>query len=427
MNPWAGIAAFLGMLALLTGAIRLWQRIAQPAPELPRKLMHIGTGLLTLAIPWLFRENWPVLLLGATSLTAMTALRLLPALRAGTGQILHAVQRESLGELCFPVSVTVLFVLAKGDWVLFTIPMLVLTLADAAAALIGVRYGHNRYRAADGRKSREGSAAFFAVAAICAWVPLHLGTGMEPLAVALAALLIGLLVMLIEAASWRGLDNLFTPLLTFALVVVFRRLEIEALVVRLIVLALIAAGAFALRRRTRLDTGALLGTVLFVYVCWALGGWSWVAAPALLLAVHAVVWPRGRRELPRHDARAVFSLAVPGLLSLLLHVLGEDVSNGVVYATILAVIGADEAAARRPDRSRTLQLAGWIAAAMVLVLLPARWAAAGAFVFPSWREVIAVAVAAPLYGLIDRRHPLAAPWSHRVTGGCALLALCVAG
>ena len=36
---------------------------------------------------------------------------------------------------------------------------------NASAALIGVRYGHNRYRAADGRKSVEGSAAFFVVAA----------------------------------------------------------------------------------------------------------------------------------------------------------------------------------------------------------------------------------------------------------------------
>lgn len=427
MKVWTGIAAFLGMLALLAGSIRLWQWMVRPAPELPRKLMHIGTGLLTLGFPWLFRETWPVLLLGAASLAGLAALRLLPALRAGTGQILHAVQRESLGELCFPVSVTALFVLAKGDWLLFTIPMLVLSLADAAAALIGVRYGHNRYRAADGRKSLEGSAAFFAVAAICAWVPLHLGTGMEPPAVALSALLIGLLVMLIEAASWRGLDNLFTPLLTFALISVFRDLAIEALQVRLVVLALVAAGAFALRQRTRLDTGALLGTVLFVYVCWALGGWSWVAAPAILLAVHAGMWPRDRQTRPRHDARAVFSLSVPGLLALLLHVLGEGIFNGVAYATILAVIGADEAAARRPDGSRAIQLAGWIVAALVVVLLPARCAAAGAFVFPSWREVIAVAVAAPLYGLIDRRHPLSPPWSHRVTAICALVALCVAG
>ena len=425
MSPAAGIAAFLGALGLLAGIVRLWQRHARPAPELPRKLMHIGTGLLTLSFPWLFDAAWPVYVLAAASLAAMTALRVVPALRAGTGQVLHAVRRESLGELCFPVSIALLFGLARGDVVLFVVPVLVLTLADASAALIGVRYGHNRYRAADGKKSVEGSAAFFFVAALCAGLPLRIEGAMGAGETILAAALTGLLVMLIEAASWRGLDNLFTPLLTFALLTVFRTLPAGALAIRLLVLAMVAAALLAVRRRTRLDTGALLGTVLFLYLCWALGGWPWLVAPALLVAVHVALWPRGRRELPRHDARAVFSLAVPGLVAVLLHVLGAGAFNGVVYATILAVIAADEAMTRRPGRSRAPILTLAVAAAIAVVLVPSHWAAAGGL--PGWREALAVAVAAPWYAILDRREPLVAPWSHRVTACCALLALCVAG
>lgn len=425
-GAWPGIAGFLAAMAALAGGLRVWQRLAAPPPELPRKLMHIGTGLLVLAFPWLFHERWPVLLLAGASIAAMLALRLVPALREGTGQVLHAVRRESLGDLCFPLSVAILFVLARGDRLLFVIPMLVLTLADATAALIGVKYGRNRYRSAEGKKSFEGSFAFFAVAFASVWVPLRLGSPLPPDVVTLASALIGLLVMLIEAASWRGLDNLFTPLLTAALVVVFRRLTEGELLLRLGALGCIAVLIFAFRRRTRLDTGALLGVVLFFYICWALGGWAWLVAPLTFFCLHALLWPRGRRELPQYDGRTIFSLALPGCVLLLSHTLGTPTENGVAYATALALVGADRQPGARLLRARLLRGLLWSVAAYLVACLPAHCAFAGKLAMPPPAALLAIAAGALLYPVIDALRPLEPPWTHRTTALCALAAAALA-
>ena len=57
---WTGIAVMLLALALLLGAVRIYQRRFSPEPEIPRKIMHLLMGLLTLSFPWLFSQRWPV-------------------------------------------------------------------------------------------------------------------------------------------------------------------------------------------------------------------------------------------------------------------------------------------------------------------------------------------------------------------------------
>jgi phytol kinase len=426
MSPWLGMAAFLAAAAALAAGLRLWQRRAGPPPELPRKAMHVGLGLLVLPFPWMFHEPWPVLALAGVSMVGLLALRVGPVLRAGPGQLLHGVSRESLGELCFPVAVALVFVLARGDRLLFAIPMLTLALADAVAALIGLRHGRHRYRTADGKKSWEGSLAFLAVSFLCAWVPLRLWSPMTLPAATLAAALMSGLVMLIEAASWRGLDNLFTPLLTFALVAVFRRLTGPELAVRLGVLAGVAAFLFASRRRTTLDTGALMGAALFLYVCGVLGGAAWLVAPAVFFAAHALLWPRGRRELPSYDARAAFSVALPGLVMLLAHVLGRPAGNGTAYAAMLAVIGADRMGGNPSPSVAVVRTLAWSAAGFIIVWLPAEMLSAGRIPALSLGPPLGILAGALVYPAVDRRAHLAPPWTHRTVALSGLVASAVA-
>src|SRR5262249_18012010 len=154
--------------------------LASPHPEVVRKLLHMGMGLVTLSFPWLFDETWPVIVLAVLSIALLTSARLVAGLKSSLGSVVSGVARASLGEISFPVGVAVLFVLlihggaAPFDLraVLYCIPVLLLTLADAAAALIGITYGRLQYPTADGVKSAEGSVAFFACAFFCTHVPL---------------------------------------------------------------------------------------------------------------------------------------------------------------------------------------------------------------------------------------------------------------
>jgi phytol kinase len=120
-----------------------------------------------------------------------------------------------VGELCFPAAVAVLFVLSRADVLTFSIPILVLTFADPAAALVGMRYGRLRYRVVAGEKSLEGSAAFCVVATACIAIPLLLVLDIQTAAAVTLSMSLALLLTLVEAVSCRGLDNLFVPLAGF--------------------------------------------------------------------------------------------------------------------------------------------------------------------------------------------------------------------
>jgi phytol kinase len=140
--------------------------------------------------------------------------------------IVYGVRRHSFGDLCFPVAIAALFLVSARDPMTFYIPILTMTLADAAAALVGTRRGAHVFRRAGREKSIEGSAAFFIVALPCAYVPLRVWSGGDWVAMLLLSLTLALLATLVEALSWNGLDNLTVPLAVFLLLRMLRGCDI---------------------------------------------------------------------------------------------------------------------------------------------------------------------------------------------------------
>lgn len=313
--PWVGVTivvtGLLGMLATL----RLVRARAGWHAEVMRKLAHIGLGIASLSFAWLFTETWPVLLLGGLAFATLAALRWVPWVRSQVGVVVHGVNRASGGDLYFPIAATGLFVLAEGNRVLYAIPILTLTMADATAALIGITYGRTTYDGADGGpKSIEGSIAFFVVAFLSAHIPLLLFTSTGRAESLLIGLMFGMLLMLLEAISWRGLDNLFIPFGGFLLLRAFLSLDAPALVGRLLVTMLLLGLVLGLRRQKSLDDTAMLVGVLVGYVAWSAGGWTWLVPPIVLFVIYNVIFPKhiDRREHP-HSMVAVLTVTATGL------------------------------------------------------------------------------------------------------------------
>ena len=113
IHPWIGVAVILGAFVLLFAGVAVYARAGGP-PEITRKLVHAGSGILTLAFPFLFRDAWPVLLLTGASAALIAAIKFLPALRRRFGGAVSGVDRSTLGELYFPVSVALVFWLTRG-------------------------------------------------------------------------------------------------------------------------------------------------------------------------------------------------------------------------------------------------------------------------------------------------------------------------
>ena len=236
-----GIAGVLAALGLVFGGLRWVQVRYDTDPEWTRKLAHVLMGVVTLTFPWVFDTFWPVAVLGGVAVMLMVVVRSVDDVRTSVGSVIHSVGRHSYGEIYFPIAVVALFALAGDDPVLYSVPLLTLGFADPAAALVGLRHGQVFYGTSDGTKSGEGSAGFFLVAFFCTHVPVLLFTSIGRLESLLIALIVGFLVMLLEAIAWRGLDNLFVPIGTFALLDTHLAMDADDLAVRVVVIAALFA------------------------------------------------------------------------------------------------------------------------------------------------------------------------------------------
>jgi phytol kinase len=205
----------LGSVGVLLGLMAIIRKAAKTnniSAELQRKLVHIGTGIYALTLPWLFPERWPVYMLVCITLVIMLILRLPRFSKTGLGSTLHSVDRKSYGDMLLAVAVGLCLFFAQDQLYLYVLPIAVLTLADAAAALAGTAYGSRFFRVEDGLKSLEGCVVFFGVTLLLSMVCLLVLTPLPPVNIILLSLMVAGFGTLVEAVSWRGFDNLFLPL-----------------------------------------------------------------------------------------------------------------------------------------------------------------------------------------------------------------------
>ncbi len=317
MTEGLAIVGFLVLLPLVVAAVR-WASARWNLPaEVRRKAVHIGMGLSALSFPWVFDSTWSVAILGALCLGMLRLIRLRER-RAGEGMVsvLHGVGRASLGDAWFPLAVVIVFALARRHegvegMLLYVVPVLILTVADAAGALVGTRYGVHSFSCLSGWKSVEGCLSFFFGAFFSSHVPLLLWTDTGRAECLLIATILGLTVMLFEAISTRGIDNLIVPVAAALLLERFLPMEGADLAWRLALVSGLLLFVFACRKWTSLEGGALLAAVLFGYGSWVLGDWRFLVPPVLLFLEHLVVTHRLRRVWqPRHDLTPILGIGL---------------------------------------------------------------------------------------------------------------------
>ena len=373
-HTWAAITVALGGFLLLFGGLQIYAGVTGASAEATRKMFHAGSGALTLVFPFLFRETWPVLLLTGASALLIAAVKFVPALRARYGTVTNRVERTTLGELYFPLSVALLFWWTRGTTpLLFAIPILMLTFADATCALVGSRYGMTRYHGAS--KSLEGSIAFVAVAFLCVHVPLLLWSDVGRAESLLIATTLALLVMLLEGSAWRGLDNLFIPIGGYFLLRAYLPMDASALVPRLLVTVALVVVIVLVRERTTLEDDSLVAGAFLCYVAWAVMGWHWLIGPVALVSGYRWLSPDtedNRRRI--HDVPAMLAVWAPAIAWLALARRHDDASMvfpyTVVFAAHLAMFGVSRLAAQFRDRPVTPLFWRAVTIASAIVLLP---------------------------------------------------------
>jgi len=291
------IVAAIGVLILL-GSVTLFAKHFSKylSPEGSRKMIHVSMGCAALAFPIIIEHALTIVLLGGAAIAFLLFLRMNKGLRIGMGTALLGVERKSLGDIYFVISIIIVFVLHKSTFE-YIIPIAILTFADSVAALVGVSYG--RYNMAqhdqEATKSREGSVMFFIVAFICALVPLQLMTEIGRAEVLFISALIGILAAGIEVISRYGNDNLLLPLLTYSILRYNISQTLEVMFTNFGIMLLLVIVVFIVYKITNITRLSMVYSLVVGYVLMMLGGPVWML-PALTLYLAFGILPGMKSE-----------------------------------------------------------------------------------------------------------------------------------
>lgn len=249
----SGAAAIALVLTMPLALLVLLRSKTLLAPELARKTLHIFIGLVAASFPWIFADAeqvWAVVILLTLG---FLALRRVAVLKHHLGCSIYSIGRKSYGELCFPLAIGILYTLAGDNKLLYLLPLSIVTLADSLAALAGLYYGRRRYPSPDGRKTIEGSLVMFMVSMSCAIVALKLQTSMSTQSILLLAFNLASMVTLVEAISWRGIDNLMIPLAAYYLLQAYLSLDSGELAAHALMNCVFAASMLAAQLNWPMD------------------------------------------------------------------------------------------------------------------------------------------------------------------------------
>jgi len=192
-------------VALILGAAELVRRRARLSVDFTRKVVHVGVGLWVIPT-LLWFESWPLAIIPPATFVVLNAVSqrfsLLGSVETG---------EKNVGTTLFPLAFIALIAWfwPRGRPDVIAGGILVLALGDAAAAIVGKRWGRHRYRIGSAVRSWEGSAAMFAASLLA----LALASGLFGEGVNVGVLVgIALLATLLEGVSLFGFDNLLVPL-----------------------------------------------------------------------------------------------------------------------------------------------------------------------------------------------------------------------
>lgn len=335
---WMGVITF-GLLVVLTAA-ELIKKYTKLNPEIPRKTVHLFSGLLALPMPYIFQSIFPVLILTGGFLIVLVI-----SARTKMLSSIHGVERVSAGAFLYPLILFLLFLLSKEQPLFFVIPVLILLLSDSLAAIVGKYYGQMKYTVSGGGRTLEGSSVFFIVTFIAVHIILLLSNVTTRVDSLLIAVLIAILVTGIEAISYGGWDNMFVPIGSYFFIHKLVGLSSAHLLLYLFIAGVLLVICFVPYTYKHFSIGGSISIFLIGLVFIILGGLSWFLPQALLYAGYSLPSLIKGRQIenlstskhPKYTLRRILSISLPSILVLFLH---SQTGWSGWYSTYFVTVGA---------------------------------------------------------------------------------------
>lgn len=206
MNNTVGFLICVGYVFGIIGAAELLRRVFGYGAGFTRKVIHIGVGMMSWILPFLFDIPWPFV----AAALFFAGLNLLDW-RFGFFGAMASSDRNNLGTVYFPLAAAAVVLIFWEQPPLMVAALMPLTWGDGIASVIGHSFGRHPYTVFGHTRTLQGSAGFFLAGLFFTWLALWMVPGppaIDPLLALGPAAVIMSSTTLIEAVSIWGLDNI---------------------------------------------------------------------------------------------------------------------------------------------------------------------------------------------------------------------------
>lgn len=333
-----GISVVAFAILLLFVTSEYLYRVHQIESEKTRKLVHFGSGVITLSFPWIFSSIVTIIALAVAFIIILFIGKM-------TGWLsgVHNVSRTTGGAYYYPLTIILTFWLAEGNPLLFCIPISILALSDAVAALVGKKFGRHKYAVLEGYRSIEGSLAFLLITMMLNFLGLCILSDFTALDILYISIVVGLFTTTIEGSCILGLDNLLIPYGVFLVLQNFVTHGMERMgnwVEGIGMSVLLVVGTWSVMGLT--EAGAL-GMFITGTIAWSLGGWLWSAPLLSLLLLSVLLTPmrlKQNNQQPKTDLDDILPTTLGAIMWILLYQHSNNIDLFLPYITAISTGGA---------------------------------------------------------------------------------------
>ena len=131
------IILFLAAFVLFFFLLNKLEKSGKFNSEFVRKILHIGSGIGGLALPFIFERKSSVVILGVVFLILLVSIRIMKHKVTGFKKVLETKNRKTFGDIYFIITILGLWLVSSDNKVMYTLPIIILMFSDAFAALIG--------------------------------------------------------------------------------------------------------------------------------------------------------------------------------------------------------------------------------------------------------------------------------------------------
>ena len=207
--------AFLLLFAL---SEFLYHRV-KLSSDITRKIVHVGTGILTLLFPAMLANHWLVLFLCASF-----AIILILSIKFKLLKSINSIERSSFGSILYPVAVYGCYLAYNyfEDLIFFYLPIVTLAICDPVAAFMGERWPYGTFNIGRHKKTLTGSISFLLSSVAVSLLLYQLISKKDVNQVMGVTLIIAVASSVIEAISVKGFDNITIPACVIVILTLYR-------------------------------------------------------------------------------------------------------------------------------------------------------------------------------------------------------------